>query len=628
MCGIAGIFDLTGQRPINQDHLIRMRDSLIHRGPDEAGIHSEDGVALSHRRLSIIDLSSGQQPLFNHDKSVVIIFNGEIYNFQALTVELKALGYHFQTHSDTETIVHAWEAWGEDCVNHLRGMFAFAIWDRNQHTLFIARDRLGEKPLFYTITSDGLFLFASELKALLTYPGIQRTINPQSIECYFALGYIAEPDTIYQNIHKLPAGHTLTHHPHKQGSPKQYWDLPFTPNPGISEADAQAELVERLREAVKIRMVSEVPLGAFLSGGVDSSAVVAMMATSQSEPVNTCSIGFNEANYDESDYANQIAARYKTNHFQKTVDTDDFGLIDTLSGLYDEPYADSSAIPTYRVCQLAKQRVTVALSGDGADELMSGYRRHQWHMHEEELRSRLPLSIRRPLFGLLGSVYPKADWAPQFLRAKSTFQALAMDSVEGYFHSVSQIPNHIRSQLFSDQLNSELGGYQAIELFRRHAKNAPDQHPLSMIQYLDIKTYLIDDILTKVDRASMAHSLEVRVPILDHQLVEWLSGLPPQYKLSGRTGKKILKKAMEPYVPNDILYRKKMGFSIPLAEWFKGPLRQQVQESLTGEQLLSTGWFNPDFLHKIVREHQSGQSNHSTMIWSLLMFERFLHHNQ
>jgi asparagine synthase (glutamine-hydrolysing) len=367
-----------------------------------------------------------------------------------------------------------------------------------------------------------------------------------------------------------------------------------------------------------------VPLGAFLSGGVDSSAVVAMMAGISAEPVNTCSISFGDRDYDESRFAQQVAERYRTNHRVERVDPDDFSLVDRLAWLYDEPYADSSALPTYRVCELARRQVTVAMSGDGGDENLAGYRRYRWHTYEERVRSLLPLALRRPLFGLLGRVYPKLDWAPKVLRAKSTLQALARDSVEGYFHSVSILGDPLRARLFSPSFRRELAGQAAVDVMRRHAAQAPTDDPLSLVQYLDFKTYLVGDICTKVDRASMAHALEVRSPFLDYELVEWLSSLPPGLKLHGREGKYLLKTAMEPHLPNDIMYRPKMGFAVPLASWFRGPLRERLREAVLGPRMLDSGYFEPRFLTTLVDDHQSGVNDHSAALWSLLMFEGFL----
>ncbi len=457
MCGIVGIFDLSGKRNIPRELVARMNESQLHRGPDEGGFHFEPGVGLGHRRLSIIDLSTGQQPLYNEDGSVVIVYNGEIYNYRDLIPELIGLGHTFKTKSDTEVIVHAWEQWGEDCVRRLRGMFAFALWDRNREMLFLARDRLGVKPLYYARLRDGNLIFGSELKSMLVHPGFEREIEPRAVEDYFAYGYVPEPHTIFARAMKLPPGHTLCV---RRGAalpePREYWDVPFKPGPSLSPQAAQDELIERLREAVRIRLVAEVPLGAFLSGGVDSSAVVAMMAGCSSEAVNTCSISFGDPEFNEAAYAQKIAERYHTRHRVERVDTDDFGLLDTLADMYDEPFADSSAIPTYRLCELARKSVTVALSGDGGDENFAGYRRYRWHVYEERMRSVLPQSLRAPVFGLLGNLYPKADWAPKVLRAKSTLEALARNSVEGYFHSVSVMGDPLRQRLLSDSFRRDL----------------------------------------------------------------------------------------------------------------------------------------------------------------------------
>ena len=625
MCGITGVFDSRGRREIDRGLLERMNDSQFHRGPDEFGLHLEPGVGLGHRRLSIIDLSTGQQPLYNEDRSVVVVFNGEIYNYLELVPELQALGHVFRTRSDTEVIVHAWEAWGESCVERFRGMFAFAISDRNRETLFLARDRLGVKPLYYAMLDDGRLIFGSELKSLLVHPCLKRDIDPAAVEDYFAYGYVPEPRTIFRGARKLPPGCTLAlRRGGALGEPRQYWDVPFKPGPALTESEAIEELTVRLRESVKIRLMSEVPLGAFLSGGVDSSGVVAMMAGLSSEPVNTCSIAFGDPAFDESRYAQMVAQRYHTRHRVKQVDPDDFGLVDKLASLYDEPYADSSAMPTYRVCELARKTVTVALSGDGGDESFGGYRRYRWHVNEEQLRSRMPLRLRKQLFGLLGSIYPKADWAPRMFRAKSTFESLARDSVDAYFHSVSMLHDGMREHLFSKRFRRELQGYAAVEVLKRHAARAPSDHPLSMVQYLDLKTYLVGDINTKVDRASMAHSLEVREPLMDHPLVEWLSNLPPELKLRNGEGKYLLKKTLEPHLPAEILYRQKMGFAVPLSKWFRGPLRQSVKDAVLGPVLAETGWFNAPYLRRLVEDHQSGLSDYSTPLWTLMMFESFL----
>ena len=625
MCGITGIFDTRGCGDISRNVLQRMNDSQRHRGPDDGRLYIEPGVGLGHRRLSIIDIATGQQPLFNEDGSVVVVFNGEIYNYLQLIPELQALGHLFHTKSDTEVIVHAWESWGADCVKRFRGMFAFALWDRKKQTFFMARDRLGVKPLYYALLDDGMLLFGSELKSVMAHGGLPRNIDPLAVEEYFALGYVAEPRSIFKQARKLSPAHTLTLcRGQPMGEPQAYWDVRFSLDNPISLADAQAELVARLQESVRLRMVAEVPLGAFLSGGVDSSAVVALMAGLSQAPVNTCAIGFDDPAFNESDFAQKVADRYHTTHHLEVVKSDDFDLIDTLARLYDEPYADSSAIPTYRVCQLARKHVTVALSGDGGDESFGGYRRYALHLMEERMRAALPQSVRHSVFGTLGKLYPKADWAPRMFRAKTTFEGIARSSVEAYFHSMSFIREPLRSQLYSPSFKAALGGYNALDVFERHARRAGTDDPLGLIQYIDMHTYLVGDINTKVDRASMAHSLEVREPLMDHELVAWLATLPSSFKMKSSEGKHIFKKSMEPHLPQDVLYRQKMGFSVPLVRWLRGPLRGKVRETLLGSHMAESGMFNIATIRLLVDQHESGARDHSTPIWTLLMFDAFL----
>jgi asparagine synthase (glutamine-hydrolysing) len=628
MCGIVGLFAPSRALPVPREAVAAMNQAQFHRGPDEGGQHHAPGLGLGHRRLSIIDLASGQQPLFNEDGSVVVVFNGEIYNHAELMPELVARGHTFRTRCDTEVIVHAWEEWGEACVERFRGMFAFVLYDARRDCLFGARDRLGIKPLYYAHLTDGTFAFASEMKSLLVLPGLGRTLDPLAIEDYFAYGYVPEPRSIYKEINKLEPGFRFLHE--RGGAARlrsaRYWDVSFQPLPAASEATLAEELVERLREAVRIRMVAEVPLGAFLSGGVDSSSVVALMAGLDPKPVETCAIAFADPRFDERSHARQVAERYHTNHHEEQVDADDYGLIDQLAACYDEPFADSSALPTWRVCQLARRHVTVALSGDGGDENFAGYRRYRWHRTEERLRSVLPLGLRRAVFGTLGRLYPKLDRAPRWLRARSTFEALARDSLEGYFHGLSILHDGLRFPLYSDDFKSELKGYHALEVLRSHAARCPTDDPVGRVQYLDMKTYLPGDILTKVDRASMAHALEVRVPILDHEFTGWASGLPANLKLRGQEGKYIFKKAMEELVPKDILYRRKMGFAVPVGNWFRGPLKERLRAELLGSDFAALGLFDPAQVRRLVESHQSGERDHAAPLWSLLMFRASLRH--
>lgn len=622
MCGIAGYFDQREHRAIPESLLRAMTDVIAHRGPDGSGYYRAPGIGLGHRRLSIIDIAGGIQPMPSADGKIQVIFNGEIYNFREVRRELQALGHVFKRDSDTEVIIEAWRAWGENCVDRLRGMFAFALWDEGARTLFLARDRLGVKPLFYAELGDGRVLFGSELKALLAHPSLRRDVDPRAIEDYFAYGYVPDDKCLLKSVKKLPAAHVLTLRWGEVGArPRRYWDVCFDGRvTGSAEALAE-EMTARMREAVELRLVADVPVGAFLSGGVDSSSVVALMAGLIDTPVKTCSIGFDEPGYDESGHAEAIARRYATEHHARTVTVDDFGLIDTLVGAFDEPFADASALPTYRVSELARETVKVALSGDGADEAMAGYRRYRLFMNEERVRVAVPDAMRRSLFGALGRAYPKLDWAPRFLRAKSTFEAMAMDTPEAYFHAVSVTPDRTRARLFSSSLKRELGGYWAGTLYTDTMRDAPAIDTLGRAQYADLQHWLPGDILTKVDRTSMAVGLEAREPLLDHELVGWMAGLPSPMRLHGGEGKWLLKKAMEPYLPGDILYRKKMGFSVPIDRWFRGALADRVAALPSGSAVAASGWFDMHYFAECARAHRSGRADNSRLLWQMLMLE-------
>src|SRR5271167_3091255 len=625
MCGLAGILDLTGGGSVDAGLVRRMTASIAHRGPDGDGFYFADGVGLGHRRLAIIDPAGGEQPMFNEDGSVVIVFNGIIYNHVELHRELVALGHVFRSRCDTEVIVHAWEEWGEACLERFNGMFAFALLDERRETLFLARDRLGEKPLYYSFLPDGRLLFASELKSLVCCPQLDRRLDPQAVEEFFAFGYIPDPRSIYCGVHKLAPAHCLlVRRGEEPPQPRAYWQLRFVDGRSIRQEEAEEELISRLHQSVRMRMIADVPLGAFLSGGVDSSAVVAMMAGLQAEPVSTFSISFGTKGFDESPYAAMIAGRYDTDHHLRAVDPDSFDLLDRLAAIYDEPFGDSSALPTLRVCAVARENVTVALSGDGGDEVFAGYRRYRWHCFEERVRRIVPASLRHPLFGLAGALYPKLDWAPRPLRAKATLQELARDTIEAYFSSVSICGTELRQRLYSSSLARELQGYDGVEVLRSHMRRCGSEDPLSQVQYADFKTYLPGDILTKVDRASMANSLEARVPLLDHTLVEWAAGLPSHFKLHGREGKQIFKTALEPHVAKEILYRPKQGFAVPLAAWFRGPLRRRLRDTLLGPVLRESGLFDTATIATLLDQHQSGERDHSAPLWILSMMEAFL----
>jgi len=628
VCGLTGIVS-SQHAGVDERILLAMRDAQRHRGPDAAGLYLGQGVGLGHRRLSIIDLDNGRQPMVDEAAGLALVYNGELYNFPSLKAELEARGVVFRSRCDTEVLLRAWQQWGEACLTRLVGMFAFAVWDMRTQRVYLARDHLGIKPLHYGFTSSGDLVFASELKGLLAHPGVERRLDPQALEDYLALGYVPDPKSIYRGIFKLSPGHWLSWHAGEpEPVPRQYWDVPFNLAADMTADEGAAQLRSLLDRAVAGQMIADVPLGAFLSGGVDSSAVVASMSRASHQPVRTCSIGFDHGGFDETAYARRVARHLHTQHFEQRVSADDYALLDTLAAVYDEPFSDSSALPTYRVCELARTQVTVALSGDGGDENFAGYRRYRLHAWESGLRARLPLALRKPVFGLLGSIYPKADWAPRPLRARTTLQALARDDVEAYFHTVSTTSAALRQQLYSASFKRELQGYSALAVFRAHAKRAPTDHPLLLAQYLDLKTWLPGDILTKVDRASMAHSLEVRVPLLDHRLVEWASSLPPGLKLRGSTSKYILKKTLEADLPHDVLYRTKMGFNVPLAAWLRGPLAQRARDALLAGAIAECGYFEPAVLDRLVRQHAAGRHDHSATLWSLLMLDAFLRHMQ
>jgi len=622
MCGIAGIFHAETPKPVDPARIARMTDALAHRGPDGSGVWTDQGVGLGHRRLSIIDIAGSPQPMHSADGRAVIVFNGEIYNFRELRRELEQAGFTFRTSGDTEVILAAWQKWGQDCLSRLDGMFAFAIFDIATRRLFLARDRFGVKPLFCAHLSDGSIAFASELKGLLAHPLLRRRVNPQAIEAYMAWGYVPDTHSILAGVEKLPAGHFwLMEQGRAPGRPQRWWDISFAERERGSEADLSAQLVHLLREGVRSRMVADVPLGAFLSGGVDSSGVVALMAEASHKPVQTCSIGFDVAAYDETSYARQVAAKFGADHQERIVATDDFAAIDALAAMFDEPFADASALPTWRVCQLARERVTVALSGDGADEAFAGYRRQVFHRHEERARGILPAGLRAPLFGALGRAWPKADWAPRPLRAKATLLALAESGEEGYARGLSVTLPDARRALYAESFAASLDGFRAEDELIALMRSAPGRSGLDRAQYADLTFWMPGDILTKVDRTSMAVSLEAREPLLDHRLVEFAARLPEGMRVRGSIGKYLLKKTLERYLPHDILYRPKQGFVTPIAEWLRGPLSAAARGIASGS-LAQTGFFDPKAIAVLAEAHIAGRADHSRTLWQLLMLEK------
>lgn len=619
MCGLTGVFEFQSRSEVSRELVHRMNDTIVHRGPDDEGIFVGPGIGLGFRRLSIIDLAGGHQPLSNEDGSIWVMLNGEIYNYPELRQFLLSRGHTLATHSDTETIVHLYEEYGEACFEKLRGMFAIVLWDSRTRTLLMGRDRVGKKPLYYAADRERI-VFGSELKAVVAAGKFSRELDSEAISDYFSLGYIPAPKTIYRGVRKVLPGHFVVVKFDGSRQERAYWDLSFRNVETRTEADWCERLRHQLCDATKVRLLSDVPLGAFLSGGVDSSSVVAMMARLMNQPVTTCSIGFAEKEYDESGYAKRIADKFGTNHYEEVICPDALQVIDKLAWHYDEPFADSSAIPTYYVSGIARKQVTVALGGDGGDENFAGYRRYLFDAMENRLRARLPAGLRASLFGPLGRWYPGLAWAPRIFRAKATFQSLAREPLEGYFNSISVFRPDEKDKLLSISFREQLGEYDSMAVLKEHYDRCDSRDELTRIQYVDMKTYLPDDILAKVDRASMAVSLEVRAPLLDHRLIETVARIPPGLKLRGREGKYILKKAMERDLPHDILYRPKQGFAVPLAHWFRNQIKEMAYEIIFERQ---DEILNRAYVERIWKQHQRGVFDRSAYLWAVLMFRKW-----
>ena len=625
MCGIAGLFYPAMAKPVDPARVRHMGDAMAHRGPDGSGVWTAPGVGLAHRRLSIIDVAGSPQPMASADGRLTIVFNGEIYNYRELREELAAAGQLFRTDGDTEVILAGYARWGAGVLDRLNGMFAFAIHDAATQSLFLARDRFGVKPLHWTELSDGAVAFASELKGLLAHPLLRRAADVTAVEDYLAYGYVPDDACLVAGVRKLPAGHFLLLERGKPvPAPRRWYALSFADRARGSAGALGEELLDRLRTAVTSRMVADVPLGAFLSGGVDSSAVVALMAEASRRAVTTLTIGFEEAGHDERGFADTVARRFATGHHARVVRSDDFGLIPTLTHAFDEPFADASALATYQVCALAREHVTVALSGDGADEAMAGYRRHRFQAAEERVRGLIPARVRAPVFGRLGHAWPKADWAPRPLRARSTLLALAGDGAEGYARSVGVTTPELRHALFSSEARRALQGHRAEDRYIRAMRDAPARDPIDRAQYADMTIWLPGDILTKADRTSMAVSLEAREPLLDHRLVEFAARLPASMRLRGGQGKWLMKRALERYLPKEVLYRPKMGFVTPVSDWFRGPLAEQAAALSRSRTLAAIGWFDMDRLARLADAHRGGREEHGRTLWQFVMLERSL----
>src|SRR5580692_2899805 len=614
MCGIAGVVN-SEPGGVEADTIRRMCQSIVHRGPDDEGTYVKDGAGLGVRRLSVIDIAGGHQPVFNEDKTICIVYNGEIYNFPELRRELESRGHRFLTHGDTEVIVHLYEEMGRDCVKRLRGMFAFAVYDTRNRCLLLARDRLGIKPLHYAF-AGGRLLFGSEIKSILAVAPELATIDQQALWRYMYFGYIPDPDTAFLPIKKLPPGHVLEFERGKVSIHK-YWDLPeYSTYQPRGEEECLQELEQRLAEAVRIRLIADVPLGALLSGGTDSSTIVALMARAGSRPVKTFSIGFRHADFNEAPYARLVAERFGTEHRELILEPDVAETLQSLTHSLEEPFGDSSILPTYYISRLARQQVTVALSGDGGDEAFGGYERYQVH-------------LQRRTFDWI------PEWTGRFYRdhvhrklptsvlGRNLAYSVSLPWSERYIEGISLKPFDREMALLSDDFRSAaLGDVDPLSAMRRYLDQALARDPLSRVLYLDSKTYLPGDILTKVDRMSMLTSLEVRVPILDHLFLEWVTGLPPEWKMRGKKQKYILTKLAERVgVPKEVLNRPKQGFTLPLGHWMRNELKDLIMSVLMDSSTRQRGYFNAQGVQRLLDEHFQARRDHSARIWRFLMFE-------
>lgn len=609
MCGIAGIVSMDG-RGVAREELQAMCAALAHRGPDDEGYYIAPGVGLGMRRLSIIDLVTGRQPVTNEDGSVWVVLNGEIYNFRELRAELLARGHTFATATDTETIVHLYEEYGPRCVDRLRGMFAFALWDSRTLRLLLARDRVGIKPLYYA-TIGGRLLFASEVKALLQLPDVERRLNWRAVGHLFATRYTPESESVIEGVHKLPPGHLLDARPGTSFHLQRYWDVAFVPDRTRPAAEVAERLRELLEESVRLHLVSDVPLGAFLSGGIDSSSVVATMARLASGPVKTFSIGFTDPDYNELQYARLVAERFGTDHRELVLEPDVFGIIDDLAWHLDEPFGDQSAIPTYMVSQLAAEHVTVALSGDGGDELFAGYDRYA--VEARERRYPLPLPVRAGLRILARAL-------PDDMRGRNLIRHLSLPAAERYLHTATVFGFEEQAKLFRPDIFALVAGDDPWRAAAGYLAKTDGQW-LAALQYLDVKTYLPLDILTKVDRMSMAHSLEARVPLLDHRLVEFAATIPDELKLRNGATKRIFKRAMRGILPDAVIDRSKRGFAIPLGRWFRGQLNNFLRDLLLSNRTRQRGIFHTPYIEQLLAQHERKRRDYDAQLWTLISFE-------
>jgi len=626
VCGIVGIVHNSTQ-PVERALLEQMNCSIVHRGPDEDGFYLKDNVGLAMRRLSIIDLAGGRQPIHNTDKTKWIVYNGEIYNYQEIRKGLDERGHRFYTNSDTEAIVHLYDEEGPDCLRHLRGMFAFAIWDERDRSLFIARDRIGKKPLLYSHQPNGDLIFGSEFQPLLGHPSISREIDHDALDDYMSFLCVPAPKTAFKQIRKLEPGHWMRWKDGKIET-QRYWRPDFTKKIKISEEDAIEETTRILRESTRLRMISEVPLGAFLSGGVDSSTVVALMAQESSRPVKTFSIGFDDQDYSELKYAKRVADHVGAEYNEFIVRPNALEVLPTLVEHYGEPYADSSAIPTYYVSRETRKHVTVALNGDGGDESFAGYERYS-AMRIAEIYRRIPSVMRNALIEGPINLLPTSELKRSRVRdAKRFFKAANLPRTERYMRWMSTFDSEAKSGLYTDEFRNAIGDRDASTILDKWFAGANGSGVLDAAMLTDQMTYLPNDLLVKVDIASMANSLEARSPFLDHNVIEFAASLPENLKMQRFETKSLLKKVASRLVPSEVIYRRKMGFGVPVGKWFRGEMKDFVKDALLSPTALNRGIVRPDMIKKYVNEHVAGERDHSFQVWTLLMlelwFQRFI----
>lgn len=623
MCGIAGIVYRDQHRGAEQSVLQQMSDAIAHRGPDGEGFFRVHNVGLVHRRLAIIDLAGGQQPIANEDESIHVVFNGEIYNYPELKQQLLAKGHQFRTDSDTEVLVHLYEEFGTDLVQHLRGMFAFALWDARSHSLMLARDHLGQKPL-YVYQDEEKLVFASELKAILATPNIDRSLSPEAIEDYFTFGVVPGEGCIFKRAKKLPAAHWMVLS--NNGTPaksQQYWTLNYDQEQSGTDDDWLQRIDASIQDSVQSHLLADVPLGAFLSGGLDSSAIVASLAGSGSDPIQTFAIGFQEKRFSELPYAEAVAKHFGTTHREQMVTPDAVRDLDELCFSYDEPFADASAIPTMAVARMAAQHVKVCLSGDGGDENFGGYARYSHDLKEASIRQLIPGVIRQSLLRPLGAIWPKADWLPRPLRLKTTLQNLAADPAVAYANTISQCRTGMRRTILNSDFRATLCNHRPEAVVERHYA-AGDRDALSGMLSADVNMLLPDDFLTKVDRASMAYGLEVRPPLIDVPLMELAASMPSSMKIRRGNKKWILKQLFENRLPAELAHRKKQGFELPVDDWLRGPLRDQVQQVVLNQNGALASIVDVAAVRRINNAHQRHTGQHGQLIWSLLVMGRWM----